>query len=187
CPLWIGYFGVGVALGRWRARHWHSGVRLGWGVTGLSWAAVAGGAVLLLLVDGRGTPNAVYAQGTGAFLLPTLVPLTVAVFVAVAVTLDGPLGRWPVIAEGVGALSRYALGIYIVHEALTYLSGPLQYLPAARAYLGVAVPLFGFQVLVTLVLAYGVSRLLAAGPLAITVGLPPRPLRWSRWRRPLAI
>jgi surface polysaccharide O-acyltransferase-like enzyme len=87
----------------------------------------------------------------------------------------------------VQSVSRYALGIYIVHEALTYVSGPVQYLPIARASLAVSLVLFVFQVVVTFMLAYAVTRVIAATRLAITIGLPPEPPRWAAWRRPFAV
>jgi fucose 4-O-acetylase-like acetyltransferase len=87
----------------------------------------------------------------------------------------------------VQAVSRYSLGIYIVHEALTYVSGPVQYLSVARASLAISALLFVIQVLVTFALAYVVSRALAATRLAITIGLPPETLRWSEWRRPFRV
>lgn len=183
-PLWIGYFGVGIALGRWWAA---APRRTGVPVRVAAVVAAVGGAVLLLLVQGRGTPNGEYATGTGAFLLPTLMPFTIAVFIAAAL-LGGDLLRDRTrVAEPIGAVSRYSLGIYIVHEALTYVSGPLQFLPAVSTHLGLAVLVLLVQVVITLGLAYVVSRLLGAGPTAITIGLPPEPLHWSRWRHPLTV
>ncbi|MBO0702333.1 MAG: acyltransferase [Candidatus Dormibacteraeota bacterium] len=184
-PLWLGYFGIGLLAGRWRAQHletWHS-----WGLTGVFAVAMVGGAVLLVLADGSGTPNAQFVQGTGAFLLPSLIPLTIASFVTWGLAGERLLAARPAVTQAVQEVSRYSLGIYIVHEALTYLTGPLQYAGIARASLAVSLVIFLFQVLVTFVLAYVVTRVLAATPLAITVGLPPRPPRWSAWRRPFAI
>lgn len=185
-PLWLGYFGIGLAVGRWwQTEHldtWNS-----WGVTGIFALAMVVGAVLLVLADGSGTPNAQFVQGTGAFLLPSLIPVTVAAFVAWGLAGERLLAGRPMLTQAVGAVSRYSLGIYIVHEALTYVSGPLQYLGIARASLAVSALLFVLQVAVTFALAYVVTRAIAATRLAITIGLPPEPPRWSEWRQPFAI
>ena len=184
-PLWVGYFGIGLAVGRWRAEHldaWNS-----WRLTGPFAVAMVAGAVLLVLANGSSTPNATFAQGTGAFLLPSLIPLAVATWAVWGLAGERLMPRWPAVSEAVKAVGRYSLGIYIVHEALTYVSGPVQYWAIARASLAVSLLLFVFQVLVTFVLAYVVARVLAATRLAITIGLPAERLRWSQWRRPFAV
>ena len=184
-PLWVGYFGIGLVLGSWRAEHldaWNS-----WALTGVFALATVAGAVLLILANGSGTPNASFVQGTGAFLLPSLIPVTVAAFVAWGLAGERLLAGRPELTQVVQSVSRYALGIYIVHEALTYVSGPVQYLPIARASLAVSLVLFVFQVVVTFMLAYAVTRVIAATRLAITIGLPPEPPRWAAWRRPFAV
>ncbi len=184
-PLWVGYFGIGLAAGRWRAEHleaWNS-----WRLTGPFAVAMVAGAVLLVLANGSRTPNATFVQGTGAFLLPSLIPLAVATWAVWGLAGERLMPRWPAVSEAVKAVGRYSLGIYIVHEALTYVSGPVQYWPIARASLAVSLLLFVFQVLVTFVLAYVVARVLAATRLAITIGLPSERLRWSQWRRPFAV
>jgi surface polysaccharide O-acyltransferase-like enzyme len=184
-PLWVGYFGIGLVVGRWRAEHldtWNS-----WGLTGVFAIATVAGAVLLVLADGSNTPNAQFVQGTGAFLLPSLVPVTVAVWVTWALAGERLLPQRPTLAHALQSVSRYSLGIYIVHEALTYLTGPVQYWSVARASLAVSLVLFVVQVAATFVLAYAVTRLIAATRLAITIGLPPEPPRWAEWRRPFAV
>ena len=173
-PFWIGYFGVGAAFGahlaaaRRRVPAWPF------------WILAAAGAVLLLTVNGSRTPNATFVQGTGAFLLPTLPLLVLAVFCAVGLGAGSWVERWPWLERAVAVLSRYSLGIYIVHEALTYIAGPVAYLPAAQHYLPVAFVMFLVQVLITLVLAYAAVRVIVATRFSITVGLPPEPLRWPR-------
>ena len=184
-PLWMGYFGIGLVVGRWRAEHldgWDS-----WDLVGVFALAMVAGAVLLIVINGSHTPNAQFVQGTGAFLLPTLIPVTVASFLFWGLAGERLLAGRPGMTQAVQAISRYSLGIYIVHEVLTYVPGPVQYLPIAQASLAVALPLFLFQVAATFVLAYAVTRVLAATPLAITVGLPPSRPRWSEWRRPFAV
>ncbi|MBO0745837.1 MAG: hypothetical protein J2P43_12515, partial [Candidatus Dormibacteraeota bacterium] len=125
--------------------------------------------------------------GTGAFLLPSLIPVTVASFVVWGLAGERLLAGRPGITHAVQAVSRYSLGIYIVHEALTYVSGPVQYLPIAQESLAVSVLFFLFQVAATFALSYAVTRAVAATRLAMTVGLPPDPPRWSEWRRPFAV
>ena len=185
-PLWMGYFGIGLAVGRWwqieRLDTWHT-----WEVTGIFTLATVAGAVLLVLVNGSHTPNAEFVQGTGAFLLPTLIPVTVGAFVALGLAGQRWLAGRPVLTQAVAAVSRYSLGIYIVHEALTYTIGPVQYLSVAQASLAVSLVLFVLQVAVTFALSYAVSRAIAATRLAITIGLPPEPWRWSEWRQPFAV
>lgn len=184
-PLWLGYFGIGLAIGRWSARHPES--RNALGMTGLFALATVAGGVLLALADGSTAPNAQFVQGTGAFLLPSLIPVTVAAFAALGLAGERLLAGRSAVTRVVRSVGRYSLGIYIVHEALTYVTGPVQYAPFARASLAISVLLFLFQIAATFVLAYIVSRLIAATRLAITIGLPPERLRWTEWRRPFAI
>lgn len=184
-PLWMGYFGVGLVAGRWRLEHLET--PNSWGLIAISGLATVAGAVLLLVANGSDTPNAQFVQGTGAFLLPTLIPMTIAAFVACGMAGQRLLTGRPELTHAVLAISRYSLGIYIVHEALTYVTGPVQYWSVAQASLAVSLLLFVVQVVVTFVLSYGVSRALAATPLAITIGLPPEAPRWAEWRRPFAV
>jgi peptidoglycan/LPS O-acetylase OafA/YrhL len=184
-PLWVAYFGIGLVLGRWRAQHLDDGDS--WRLIGVLAIATAAGAVLLLVANGSNTPNAQFAQGTGAFLLPSLIPVSVFAMALFGLAGERLGSRWPVVEVAVRSVGRYSLGIYIVHEALTYITGPVQFNSFARASLAISLLLFLFQVLVTFVLAYVVTRVLAATKLAITIGLPPEPLRWSQWREPFAI
>lgn len=184
-PLWLGYFGIGLVAGRWRAQHpdrWNS-----WVAIGVFSLAMVAGAVLLVVANGRNTPNAEFVQGTGAFLLPSLIPVTVAAFVVWGLAGERLLAGRPGVTGAVLSISRYSLGIYIVHEALTYVIGPVQYLTIAQESLAVSILFFLVQVAITFALSYAVTRLLAATRLAVTVGLPPEPPRWSEWRRPFAI
>jgi surface polysaccharide O-acyltransferase-like enzyme len=168
--FWIGYFALGAALGVRLARHrprWNS-----WPF----WLAVVGGAALLVSVNVSSAPNAIFAQGTGAFLRPTLPILTVALFFAVALVAEPILGTRPRLRKVVLPLSRYSLGIYVVHEALAYIPGRLLAGPLLQRHLPLSVVGFLILVATTLGLASFVTRLIVATPLAITVGLPREPL-----------
>jgi surface polysaccharide O-acyltransferase-like enzyme len=187
--FWIGYFALGAALGVRLAHHrphWHS-----WPF----WLAASGGAALLLSLDISSAANSIFAQGTGAFLRPALPLLTVPLFFAVAIAAERvmPAGTGragarlaspssgtterPRLRRVILALSRYSLGIYIVHEALSYIPGRLLAGPLLQSHLPVSIVGFVVLVVATLGLAYGVTRLIVATPLAITVGLPREPLR----------
>jgi surface polysaccharide O-acyltransferase-like enzyme len=170
--FWIGYFALGTALGvrlAGRLPRWPS-----WPF----WLAAGGGATLLLSLNVSSAANAPFAQGTGAFLRPALPILTVALFFAVAIEAEPILEAHRRLRNVVLTVSRYSLGIYIVHEGLTYIPGRLLAGPLLQRHLPESI--LGFLILVatTLGLAYVVTRLIVATPLAITVGLPREPLRW---------
>lgn len=174
--FWIGYFGVGAALGgvfavarpRWPAWPW--------------WLAAGAGAILVVAIDVQRAANGTFAQGTGAFLMPELPLLALGVFVAVALGADPFLRRHLRLQACVRVVSRYSLGVYIVHGALMYLpgralSGALEsHLPGAALAVLVLVA-------ATLVLALAATRLLAATPLAITIGNEREALPWPLTRR----
>lgn len=173
-PFWIGYFAMGIAIGTYLAKH---GARRPVWTAPVAWLGVAVGAALVLLQLVSGAPNATFAQGTGAFLLPLLPVLTMAAFIALAVTTAPILNRNERFRGIVLAISRYSLGIYIVHEALIYIPGRLLAPVLLQRHLPVSA--FGFALLValTLALAYLVTRLIVATRLSIIVGLPPEPFR----------
>jgi fucose 4-O-acetylase-like acetyltransferase len=77
-------------------------------------------------------------------------------------------------------LSRYSLGIYIVHESITYVPGRLLAGHLLQVHLPLSIVGLVVLVICTLGLAYVATRAIVATPLAITVGLPPEPLRWRR-------
>ena len=168
--FWIGYFALGATAGVWLADHQP---RLpDWPF----WLAAIGGAALLLGVNLSGATNASFVQGTGAFLHPLLPVLTGSLFIAVALTAERLFDATSRIKRLVSRVSRYSLGIYIVHEVLTYIPGRLLSAPLLQQNLPLAIPGFVLQVLLTLGLAYLATRLLVATPFAITVGLPREPL-----------
>ena len=118
-PFWIGYFAVGVALGRalitrteprtvnWTALAGATAITVaaGWSLVGLSYAGAAHGD---------------FVQGTGGFLIPQE-PIYVLGIAAVAWLAGGPLltGSRRLAAAG-SLLSDNSLGIYILHPILVY-------------------------------------------------------------------
>jgi peptidoglycan/LPS O-acetylase OafA/YrhL len=168
-PFWIGYFALGVALGAQLARH-----RPGW-PSWPFWLAAAGGAALLLAFDVSSAPNGAFAQGTGAFLRPTLPVFAVALFIAIAISAEPLLAARARLRRVVLALSRYSLGIYILHEALVYIPGRLLADPLLQRHLPVSIVGFTLLLTASLALAYLATRVIVATPLAITLGIPPEP------------
>lgn len=170
-PFWIGYFAVGAALGAWLVRRPASGRRV-WPF----WIASAAAAVIFLTVDIPAAVGNPWAEGTGAYLRPLLPLYTVPLFLAVAFTGEAVLAARPRLRNAVGRLSLYSLGIYIVHEALTYAVGrplaPLlqQHFPLSLLGIAIMVP-------ATVALAYAAARLIAATPAAVTIGMAQEPLR----------
>jgi peptidoglycan/LPS O-acetylase OafA/YrhL len=163
-PFWIGYFGVGAALG---ARLGPAGFR--WPAWPF-WLAVPPAAALPLLGWGAaGTANESFAQGTGAFLLPTLPLLVVPSFLAVALSADRLLRARRRLRAATVLLSDCSLGVYIVHEALLYAPGRLL-APLLQRDLPVSLVGFGLLVAATLGLGLLATRLLVATPLAATLG-----------------
>lgn len=169
--FWIGYFAVGAALGAWFAQAGRPPPA--WPF----WLCLPLGAALLLGVDFAGAANASYAQGTGAFLRPTLVPLAVAAFPALTLSGNSLLREHPGLRRPVGLISRYSLAIYIVHEALAYIPGRILAAPLLQQNLPLSAAGFALMTAVTLLLALGVSRVLVATPMAVTLGLTMEPLR----------
>ncbi len=175
-PLWVGYFALGIFLGRHQ----------GWLGSGARWApavlalAVASEVVLFVgpvgLIARHWGP---WVGGTGAFLRPTLLLTTALVFTllwwaAPALLGRGGRGMRRVVAEG----SRHSLGIYIVHPLFLLVVGPqLQRAPAPLSLeQGLPGSLLPFAVLVAgaAVSGWWVSRLLAASRwTAWTVGVAP--------------
>ena len=122
-PFWVGYFAIGVVLGL-RPEWLRSFARRGWVAAALTIPA----AILLL----AGLPGRVAAHwgpwvgGTGAFLRPSLLLLTVVVL-ADLWALGSYLRKWAGLAveRSVRSLSRNSLGVYIIHPAFLLASGPL--------------------------------------------------------------
>jgi peptidoglycan/LPS O-acetylase OafA/YrhL len=163
-PFWVGYFGIGAALGvrfagpgrRWPA--WPFGV------------AVPIAVLLLVGFDVSGAANAAFAQGTGAFLRPDLPLLAVPLFLAIALAADRILAAHRRLRAAAALIGRHSLGIYIVHEALMYLPGRLIAGGLLQRHLPTSIAGFVVLVVATLVLAALLTRLLVATPLATTLG-----------------
>ena len=161
-PFWVGYLALGIVAGRaWR----HRGAppaRLA--VPLLLATAVAAAAMVRIVPDASGDGS--FAQGTGAFLRPLMLPYTLLMCATVAVAAPALLrtgGRfWT-------AVDRHSLGIYVVHPLLLFgvgrslgwwLNRPL---PVS---LGALVVLF----VCTFALSLGAISLVARTPLAWVVG-----------------
>lgn len=174
-PFWVGYFAIGVAAGRLLARRRDAGDHPR---AALACLAVVPAAFALLLASPVDRLRAAdFAQGTGAFLRPLLVPVALAVAGAVLLGTPAVLRRLPWLAVPVRVLSRDSLGIYITHPLIAFelgddLLGPRlqQPLPGSVA---------GFLLLTggTLALALLTTRILSASPLAPVIGAERRPLR----------
>jgi fucose 4-O-acetylase-like acetyltransferase len=163
-PFWIGYFALGVLAGRWLRPQRGRGLPA-WPFV----VAVPITAALLLWVDVSGATNAAYAQGTGAFLRPLLLPFALAVCGAVLFGAPRLLRRTPRLHAATTTLGRHSLGVYIVHPLLLTVLGRLL-LPALHAHVPWSVvPFLG------LVAACGAGALLfcallARTPLAMAIG-----------------
>ncbi|MDR0360533.1 MAG: acyltransferase [bacterium] len=160
---WIGYFGVGAALGARLARG-----SLRWPAWPF-WLMVPPAAWLVLWVGAPGAANPSFLQGTGAFLNPALPLIAVPSFVAVALTGDRVLAAHGRLRAVTVRLSELSLGVYIVHEALLYVPGRLL-APLLQRDLPVSLVGFGLLVAVALGLSAVATRLLVATPLAVTLG-----------------
>jgi peptidoglycan/LPS O-acetylase OafA/YrhL len=176
-PFWVGYFAIGVALGR-VARPGATTAHRGW-LIALAAAGVIGGGYLLLNFSYAGARYAPFVQGTGAFLNPVL-PFVVLTISALLFLAAPPLMRRSTsLPRAVRTLSDLSLGVYIIHPIPLYGIGRLW-----GPYLGFGRPLAFLPLcaLVVLSIVAGaiVTRLIAATPLAVTVGMRRQPLHLDR-------
>jgi hypothetical protein len=136
----------------------------------------------LLATPPEGTRHADFAQGTGAFLRPLLVPVVAALAAATLLGAPSLLRRLPRLRSPVRVLSRDSLGVYITHPLLAYIPGRELRDPLLQQRLPLS--LLGFVLLTagTLALALLATRLLSASWLAPLIGAERRPLRlgWLR-------
>ena len=171
-PFWAGYLGAGIAAGRLLALHRdradHPRAALACA------AAIPPAFALLLLTPVDRLRNGDFAQGTGAFLRPALVPLVLAITGAVVLGAPSVLRRRPWVRHMLGALSRDSLGVYITHPVIAYLVG--HFLLASLLQQPLPVSAAGFVLLTgaTLALAIVATRLIAASPLGPAIGAPSR-------------
>lgn len=172
-PYWIGYFGVGVAIGQtWRPL----GTRVRVTAAILGPFAIVASAYLLLQDDFAGAKWQGFVQGTGAFqnpVLPAFVFSIVVWFIAI-----GPavVKRSRAVAAVVRPLSDLSLGVYILHPIFVYLAGRVVG-HALGGSMAVSALVFSAIVLVALVASLILTRLIAATPLAFTVGMRQQPLQ----------
>jgi surface polysaccharide O-acyltransferase-like enzyme len=115
-------------------------------------------------------PNAAYAQGTGAFITPFL-PILVIGLAILLLACPGAMARGgEALRRWVRVVSKYSLGIYIVHPIILYaVAMGLNHL----LFVDVADGLIGFVSLVgiTLALSIALSALIARTPLAFSLGI----------------
>lgn len=145
-PFWIGYFALGWMAGaeydrlRRLQRFWP----LALGVAGVA----AGG----FLLSSRLVPAADLQQGVNVFFWPSLVPLAVALTLALVWSAAALRPRLEAAWPAVTALSRHSLGIYIAHVLLLPAFGEATWgMPAvARIPLLIALSLSSSYLLVAL-------------------------------------
>jgi surface polysaccharide O-acyltransferase-like enzyme len=171
-PFWIGYLGAGIAAGRLLLLRRDLADRPRAALACL--AAIPPALALLLARPEEHLPHGDFAQGTGAFLRPSLVPLVLAVTGAIVLGAPAVLRGRPRLRHGLGALSRHSLGVYITHPLIAYLIG--HFLLTSLLQRPLPASAVGFVLLTgaTLGLAILATRLLAASPLAPAIGAPSR-------------
>jgi surface polysaccharide O-acyltransferase-like enzyme len=163
-PFWIGFFALGVLGGRWLA------ARRGAGLPAWPFVLAVPMTAAWLLWDGVShAANARYAQGTGAFLRPLLLPLALAVCGAVLFGAPRLLRRAPRLHRAALVLSRHSLGVYIVHPLLLAALGPWL-MPALHVHLPWSIVPFLAITLASLAGALAFTAVIARTPLAGMVG-----------------
>jgi surface polysaccharide O-acyltransferase-like enzyme len=172
-PFWVGYFGVGI----WLALHpgW---MALSWRWLAIALPATVGALVLLFAgLPGRIATNwGPWVHGTGAFLRPSLLLLTILVWVDLWLAAPALIAWGGASVDRVlQSLSRHALGIYIIHPIFLLAAGPL--LEIAPGPLSLQQPLPGsllpLSILVFGALGFGwlgTRALVASRFIAWTVG-----------------
>jgi surface polysaccharide O-acyltransferase-like enzyme len=175
-PFWIGYFALGVAAGRLLARRRDAGDHPR---AALACLAVVPAALALLVASPvTRLRYGEFAQGTGAFLRPLLVPVVLSLTAAVLLGAPALLRRLPWLGRPVRALSRDSLGVYILHPLIAFELG--DDLLKSRLQQPLPGSIGGFLLLTagTLTLALLATRLISATPLAPLIGGERRPLSW---------
>jgi surface polysaccharide O-acyltransferase-like enzyme len=173
-PFWIGYFATGVAAGRLlalrRDRADHPRAALA------CLAMVPAAMALLFASPVDRLRHGDFAQGTGSFLRPLLVPVVLTVTGAVLLGAPAVLRRLPRLAPPLRALSRDSLGVYITHPLIAFLVG--HYLLDSMLQRSLPGSAAGFVLLTaaTLALALLATRLISASPMAPLIGAERLPL-----------
>jgi len=171
-PFWIGYFAVGVALGRnWRMLR-RSG-RAAVASAGAAATLVAGW--LLVTITFAEAPYVTFLNGTGAFLDPVL-PLLVFSIAALVMSATPPLmQRSSLLRNVTRTVSDNSLGIYIIHPIVLFYLGTYtqQWLYAS---IGTSVAWFLIDVAGSVLGSLAATRLITATPLAPIVGVSRRGL-----------
>jgi surface polysaccharide O-acyltransferase-like enzyme len=166
---WLGYAGIGAVLGeRMRRGRPLPSARV------LLTCTIALG-IVYLLFGVAGSPHAELAIGTGAYLVPLLLPFTTC-FCMLLLVSGQAMSRVSRPARFVKATSRHSLGIYLVHPAFIYLTGSLLYGLLGSSNDALAVAAFLLMYSAAFVGGFVVTRLLAASRLAMLVGESRQPL-----------
>ena len=173
-PFWIGYFAVGVAAGRSLLSRGEPAA-LRWGPVAAAAAITAVGGWLMVAVTYDAAPHADFQIGTGAFLLPQEPLYVLAIAALVWLTGRAVIATGPRVEALVKVLSENSLGVYILHPMLIFAIG--RHISALLDP-GLPVSFAGFLVLTVGGLLAGtlVSIALCWTPLALTLGVPRRPL-----------
>jgi len=171
-PFWLGYFAVGVAVGRTllaRSMSQSGGATLRSVIIGASAVAVGASGYLLLNLRYTGARWAGDLQGTEAFLNPVLPLLVFSIAVWVFAAAPMLMRGSPALARSLRFLGDLSLGIYIVHPIFLWLFGRML---VTKIAVGGATSILAYftLVLAVLVVTVVVVRLLVATPLAATVG-----------------
>ena len=145
-PFWIGYFALGWLAGAEYERLRR--LRRFWPLA----LAVAGLAAAGFLLSSRLVPASEPRQGVNVFVWPSLVPLAVALTLALVWAAAALRPRLELVWPAVTAVSRHSLGIYIAHVLLLTAYGEVTWaVPAVvRIPLLIAVSLATSYVLVAL-------------------------------------
>ena len=181
-PFWIGYFAVGVAAGRSLAaqvrRRTAPSPAGSWQLPAAVLGAVAVAASGYLLLNLH-YPNSPYAhgflRGTGAFLDPVLPVFVFSVVVWLFIAAPPLMRASRPLARTIDLLSEQSLGLYIVHPIFLWFIGRA-FVTGIGAGGAVSVLAFFAFMLCTLLATMLAVRLISATPLAVTIGVPQRPL-----------
>jgi len=175
-PFYIGYFAVGIALGRDLARRRgayqllqraRSRLRISVAATVIA-IAVSTSLVALIRYPGNSFASAI--PDTGAFINPVLPLLVFSIVALTMLTAPLVLQRSPMLAQRVRVLSELSLGVYIIHPFVVWLLGKYVMGEAIHADQPLSAMAYLSLIVLGLAIAFGLTRCLTASPLAVTVG-----------------